>query len=74
MQRTGSARGFTLLSRFQLRRRSGRPLNTSSLGRIFERFRDIPPQAAGGAPGAHPVSDRQAQRDRPRRSNQIRPR
>ena len=33
LQRTGSARGFTLLTRFQLRRRSGRPLNASSLGR-----------------------------------------
>ncbi|MBB6440460.1 hypothetical protein HNQ78_000181 [Phycisphaera mikurensis] len=32
MQRTGSARGFTVLPRFQLRRRSGRPLNASSLG------------------------------------------
>ena len=33
LQRTGSVCGFTVLSRFQLRRRSGRPLNTSSLGR-----------------------------------------
>ena len=33
LQRTGSVCGFTLLSRFQQRRRSGRPLNASSLGR-----------------------------------------
>ena len=33
LQRTGSVCGLTVLPRFQLRRRSGWPLNTSSLGR-----------------------------------------
>ena len=33
LQRTGSVRGFTLLSPVPARRRSGRPLNASSLGR-----------------------------------------
>ena len=33
LQRTGSVPGFTVLPQFQLRRRPGRPLNASSLGR-----------------------------------------